>query len=103
MVNLCHSISAYPVYTTQSHKFFDYVRLLGEQTQKFLLDFPQQVNKNAKTAFSKRKKLLELRNSWETIHEYLKPSLDADTLHLPAPLMLAFQDMISRIEDLHLV
>lgn len=100
MVNLCQSISAYPVYTTQSHKFFDYVKLLGEQTQQFLLDFPQQVNKNAKTAFSKRKKLLELRNSWETIHEYLKPALDADTLHLPTPLMLAFQDMISEIEEL---
>lgn len=100
LVDLCDSIAEYPVYTNPSRKFFDYVKLLGGQTQQFLSRFPEEVKKNPKTAFSKRQKLLELRNSWETIHEYLKAALDADTLHLPTPLILAFQQMINKIEDL---
>jgi hypothetical protein len=100
LVKLCNSIGEYPVYTKPSHKFFAYVKLLGLQTQQFLFKFPDQVNKNAKTAYSKRRKLFGLRTGWETIHGYLKPALDADTLHLPTPLMFAFQDLVSEVDAL---
>jgi hypothetical protein len=100
VVRMCSDISEYPVYTNPTRKFLAYVKSLGEQTQRFLINFPSEVAKNSKTAFSKRKKLLELRNSWETIHEYLKPTLDADTLHLPTPLMLAFQDLVNKTKNL---
>jgi hypothetical protein len=41
-----------------------------------------------------------LRAGWETLHEYLKPSLDADTLHLPIPLVTALEEEFNKIDEL---
>lgn len=100
IVRLCADIHEYPVYTKTSKDFLDHIRLLGDESKGFLQEFPKSTGKNKRTANSKRRKLHTLRASWEVLHEYIKPALDADTLHIPTPLILAIQD---EINNLHLL
>ncbi|HEY7405865.1 MAG TPA: hypothetical protein VIB39_20235 [Candidatus Angelobacter sp.] len=100
VIRLCTDINEYPVYPRSSRSLFAKIKRLGEETKAFLNGFPAEAAKDARTAFSKRLKLSDLRAHWETVHEYLKPVLDADTLHLPAPLTTVLQDAIESIDDL---
>ncbi len=95
IVRRCTDIHEYPVYTKNSRKFLSHIKLLGDQTKKFLEGFPSSVEKRKGTATSKRRKLQTLRASWEVLHEYLEPALNADTLRLPTPLISALQGEIN--------
>jgi hypothetical protein len=100
VVRVCEGLSDYPVYTQPSKEFFRYLTLLGSQTKEFLQQFPSEISKTPSVAESRRQKLVVLRASWETLHEYLKPSLEADTLHLPIALVIALEEEFNKIEDL---
>jgi hypothetical protein len=100
IVRRCEEIHEYPVYAQTSQIFLNYMKVLGNETKKFLEAFPESAEKDKRTANSKRRKLHSLRISWEALHEYLKPALDADTLHIPTPLILALQDEINQLEEL---
>jgi hypothetical protein len=65
----------FPAYIEPSNKFFRHVQLLGQETQLYLCALPEDAAVNALTAHSKRQKLGTLRASWETLHEYVKPTL----------------------------
>jgi hypothetical protein len=84
----------YPVYTPPSREFFTHIQTLGTETLKFLETFPQKILKDPRTASSKRQKLFSLKAAWEDLHEYVKPALDADSLHLPTPLITALHDRL---------
>ena len=51
------------------------------------------------TSSTKRQKLLSLRSAWEDLHQYLRPALDADALHLPIPLIAALHDRLHETKD----
>jgi hypothetical protein len=100
IVRRCAEIHEYPVYAQTSEIFLHHMVVLGTETKKFLEAFPESAEKDKRTANSKRRKLQSLRVSWEALHEYLKPALDADTLHIPMPLILALQDEVNQLEEL---
>jgi hypothetical protein len=102
LIRMCADIRdrEYPVYPEPTLKFLRHIECLGRETQEFLSNFPVEVSKDPRTAYSKRQKLLSLRAGWEILHEYLRPALAADTLHLPTPLILALQDKINATDDL---
>jgi hypothetical protein len=100
IVRRCAEIHEYPVYAETSKTFLNYIKVLGTETKQFLEAFPESAEKDKRTANSKRRKLHSLRIGWEALHEYLKPALDADTLHIPTSLILALQDEINRLEEL---
>ena len=99
IVRRCAEIHEYPVYAETSKTFINHMSVLGTETKHFLEQFPESAEKDKRTANSKRKKLHSLRISWEALHEYLKPALDADTLHIPSPLILALQDEIHKVKE----
>ena len=99
IVRRCAEIHEYPVYAETSKTFLNHISILGTETKNFLEKFPESVEKDKRTANSKRRKLHSLRISWEALHEYLKPALDADTLHIPSPLILALQDEINQVKE----
>ena len=84
----------YPVYTPPSREFFTHIQTLGTETLAFLEAFPQRILKDPRTASSKRQKLFSLKAAWEDLHEYVRPALDADSLHLPTPLITALHDRL---------
>jgi hypothetical protein len=100
VIRPCIDITEYPVYPRSSSDLVAKIKRLGDETKTFLDGFPAEAAKDPSTASSKRLKLSELRAHWETIHEYLKPILDADALHLPAALTTALQDAIDSIDVL---
>lgn len=100
IVRRCTETHEYPVYAQTSKIFLNYMTVLGNETKAFLEAFPESAERDMRTANSKRRKLHSLRVSWEALHEYLKPALDADTLHIPTPLILALQDDINQLEEL---
>jgi len=100
IVRRCADIHEYPVYTKTSRDFLNHIERLGDETKSFLEQFPSSVGRRRETATSKRRKLHTLRASWEVLHEYLEPALDADTLRLPTPLISAIQDEAHKVEGL---
>jgi hypothetical protein len=90
----------YPVFTEPSRRFFAYVSTLGIETQRHLEIFPDYHAKSTHeaAASSKRQDLVSLKNAWEHLHKYLKPAIDADSLHLPGPLISALQDSVQSVE-----
>ncbi|MDR3737724.1 MAG: hypothetical protein P4L40_01775 [Terracidiphilus sp.] len=91
----------YPVFTNSSIAFFSHISKLGVETQRYLERFPDYYSKSAdlRAANSKRVKLVSLKNAWEELHAYIRPALDADSLHLPMPLITAFQDEVRKVEE----
>lgn len=95
IVKMCSDLrDDYPVYTPPSREFFAHIRTLGTETLRFLETCPKSILKDARTASSKRQKLFSIKAAWEDLHEYVKPALDADSLHLPTPLITALHDRL---------
>lgn len=90
----------YPVFTNASMKFFGYILQLGKQTQDYLERFPAFYLKSSdeRSARSKLQKLFSLKTSWEALHAFVKPALDADSLHVPSSLVTAFEDIVNDVE-----
>ncbi|MGA3035510.1 MAG: hypothetical protein ABSD70_19680 [Terracidiphilus sp.] len=91
----------YPVYDGTSLEFFGYFEKLGRESLQFLEQLPDEILKNQDPRLSstKRQKLLSLRSAWEDLHQYLRPALDADALHLPIPLIAALHDRLHETKD----
>ncbi len=90
----------YPVFSSPSRRFFRYIAKLGLQTQEFLEDFPRDYAATTVPTIqlSKRQKLKTLHEAWYSLHEYIQPALDADSLNLPTPLIAALEDMLYAIK-----
>jgi hypothetical protein len=91
----------YPVFTEPSRKFFAYISNLGSRSQQYLEAFPAFYDKSVdgRSANSKRQKLFTLKTSWEALHSYIQPALDADSLHLPMPLITALTDIVNSVSE----
>jgi hypothetical protein len=102
LVQMCSNLrDDYPVFRDPSIKFFGYIATLGLKTQEYLEGFPAFYAKSTdkRAADSKRQKLVSLKTAWETLHNYIKPALDADSLHLPMSLVTAFGDIVNSVDD----
>ncbi len=80
--------------------FLAYVENLGRSTELFLQALVSEEETDATMAAINRQILPTLRNFWRDIHEFVKPSRDADTLHSPVALVEQLEEILSRIPTL---
>jgi hypothetical protein len=102
LIRMCSDLREdYPVFADPSLEFFSYISKLGTKTQEYLETFPAYYVKSTdeRSARSKRQALFTIKNSWETLHNYIRPALDADSLHLPMSLITAFSDIVNAVDD----
>src|ERR1700674_4006572 len=79
--------------------FLKYVEDLGTSTDQFLQDLVA-ATPDPSMADVDRQSLPTIRDFWRDIHEFVKPSRDADTLHSPVALIEQLEDRLSRIPAL---
>lgn len=96
----CERRGHYPAYLEANRVFIDYVRDLGQATKRYLLSFPEKLARTPPSEYNEtRQELSSLRSSWFALHRRLKPACDADTLHLPYPLIRA---LVARLHDIEM-
>ncbi len=96
----CERRGHYPAYLEANRSFIDYVCELGEATKTYLRSFPDKLKQTPLGDYnSARQELLNLRISWFELHRRVKPASDADTLHLPFPLIRALVHRFREIEE----
>jgi len=100
MFRLCSDLRPdYPVFSDESRDFFEHIQKLGDKTLKYLESAPNEILKASRLSSTRRQELLDLRYLWESLHEFLRPALDADSLHLPNSLIAALHDRIHETEE----
>jgi len=82
-----------------TNEFLDYVTRLGQKTEVYLKKFVAQPL-DPDLAFVDRQNLSTIRDFWSNLHEFVQPSRDADTLHVPSILIEQFEDFLSKIPAL---
>lgn len=90
----CQRNEDYPCYEGASEKFFNYIYSLGDSTKRYLAQFVSSLDPNLSSTdpqdfYSQTQVIRTLRNCWFELHQLVKPALDADTLHVPYPLVRA--------------
>ncbi len=86
----------HPYYRDSSYQFFIHLENLIKKTLNYLEDLPRHPSKFTVIQRSLRQKLKLLRDSWGLLHRYIKPSLDADALHIPLPLLDTLNDRLKQ-------
>jgi hypothetical protein len=84
-------------YSESSSKFFDYISHLAECTKKHIADFESHAEDDAEEFVEARTELWTLRAAWRELHQFIKPSVDADTLNQPTAMVAA---LVSRLNEL---
>jgi len=82
-----------------TNDYLGYVQKLGSATEEYLkklLSTPPDPRFSA----DDRQSLRAFRDFWRDIHEFVKPSRDADTLHTPVALIEQLEALLSRIPEL---
>jgi len=93
---ICDQREAGRCYLPASDIFLKYISHLGKRTKEFLEIFADSIP-TGPTYNLHRQKLWTLRSSWYELHQYVKPTTDAHTLSLPAPLI---EGLIARFRNL---
>lgn len=88
----------HPYYPEATYAFFRYIGDLIGATLTYLEGLPSRPGNFPAVGHSIRQKLKLLRHSWGLLHRYVKPSLDADALHVPLALLNAFGDQLRKVE-----
>lgn len=84
-------------------KFLKYIRDLGETAQTFLQDFIERVvgtPENLDLAQFERQRLTTIRDSWNNLHELVRPAEDAHTLSIPVAFVEFLERSLSEIPGL---
>ena len=105
----CKIAGGYPSYAKPSTDFFEYIYSLAEKTKTYLTRFVNELDPQLAVDdpqdFSGRTQIIRLlRLNWFQLHELVKPALDADTLHVPYPLVNALTArfrLIKGFENVH--
>ncbi len=87
----------HPYYRDASYEFFSYIHELIQNTFTYLENLPKRQSKFPEIQQSVRQKLRVIRNSWGSLHQYIKPALDADALHLPYSLLNALNGELKQV------
>ena len=89
----------HPYYSDASYRFFDHINGLIEKTLTYLESLPKRPSKFPEIQHSLRQRLKLLRYSWGLLHKYIQPSLEADTLHIPFPLLNVLNDKLQQVPE----
>jgi hypothetical protein len=81
---ICLSRSPIVAYTPAADRFFDFISRLALTTKTHLAGWFLQDDEE----FEERRQELEtIRSFWKELHNFIKPTLDADTLHIPSAVV----------------
>lgn len=89
-------------YSESSSKFFDYIGHLADQTKKHIADFDSHAEDQDEDFIEARTELCTLRTTWRELHQFIKPSADADTLNQPTAMMAALVGRLREIKGFEL-
>jgi hypothetical protein len=87
-------------YTAASEKFRDSIVKLGRQTGEYLGAFPgepDQGEESEEDFGSAPSELAEIKSAWRQLHPYIRPAIQADTLHQPTSLIDALTSRFREI------
>lgn len=87
-------------YTAASEKFRNHIIELGKKTSQYLGTFPpeaEQVGEDEEDYGSPPGELAEIKSAWKQLHPYIKPAIQADTLHQPTSLVDALTSRFCEI------
>lgn len=87
-------------HTAVTNEFIAYVQKLGTATEAYLEDLVSTPPDPRFHESERRQSFLSFRNFWRDIHQFVKPSRDADTLHSPVALIEQLEYMLSKIPNL---
>jgi hypothetical protein len=93
----CDVRRGFPAYLEASREFLVFVEQLAASTKKYLTDFPSKLPTDALRYASFRQELKTLRYAWFEIHRRIKPIADADTLHVPTPLISSLERRLRKV------
>jgi hypothetical protein len=85
-------------YSESSSRFFEYVSHLAERTKTHISDFERHATDDPEEFVEARTELWTLRAAWRQLHEFIKPSVDADTLNQPTALVAALVDRLHELK-----
>lgn len=85
-------------YSESSSKFFEYISHLADRTKQHILDFDSHADDDAEGFVEARTELLTLRAAWRELHQFIKPSADADTLNQPTAMVAALVDRLHELQ-----
>jgi hypothetical protein len=92
----CELQRGFPAYLEGSKVFLSLIEELSRSTKKYATDFPAGLPNNSDDYRVYRQELRTLRYGWYYVHRFVKPIADADTLHLPGPLI---NSMVRRLRS----
>jgi hypothetical protein len=87
-------------YTAASEKFRNHIVELGKKTCDYLGTFPletEQADEAEEDFGSAPSELAEVRSAWRQLHPYIRPAIQADTLHQPTSLVDALTSRFNEI------
>lgn len=96
IVDLCEDRSSASAHLQSSERFFAYIKELSSATSVYLAISLRQ-RTTPTDLLQLRNEIGILRVSWRFLHEFIKSSLDADTLRLPTALV---QAIIKRFREI---
>lgn len=82
-----------------TNDFLDYIVRLGQKTEAYLKKFVAAPPDPGLAAVD-RQNLSTIRDFWSNLHEFVQPSRDADTLHIPAILIEQLESLLGEIPRL---
>ncbi|MES2221188.1 MAG: hypothetical protein V4587_09510 [Acidobacteriota bacterium] len=94
----CKLGSGFPSYLEPTRELLKYIKELSLSTQDFLANFPSQIPGEPTQFRSKRELLWLIRETWTSLHVYVKPAVDADTLNVPTELVRLLTQRVHLIE-----
>jgi len=105
LLSECDLSSDQPRFLKPTKDLLNYIRDLADATKSHLADFVKDLDPNLALAdpddfCSRAQRIQTLRLSWFDLHEFVKPSLDADTLHIPYPLTNTMTSRLHQISGL---
>jgi hypothetical protein len=96
IADLCEDRSSAPAHLPSSERFFAYIQELSNATGKYISESLKTKHTPAEL-LQLRNEIGSLRASWRFLHQFIKSSLDADTLRLPTALIQATIDRFREI------
>lgn len=83
----CELGGGFPSYLDSTRRLLEHLKELSKSTQDSLLKSPSESPDDPSEYRRKRQLLHTIREAWRSVHFYVQPAADADTLHVPTALV----------------
>jgi hypothetical protein len=99
----CKLNSGFPSYSDSTKKLLTYIKKLAGKSLEFLAAFNAADSGDPDSFREKRELLWLIREAWTTLHKYVQPAVDADTLNVPGELVRLLTDRVRLIDGCELL